>query len=53
MYQVRNFIYIFMPRVSAYVHAMQYFREPSVMVHDFIAYTFYTKIQTRLRFVGL
>jgi hypothetical protein len=42
-----------MSRVSAYVHAMQYFREPSVMVRDFIAYTFYAKIQTRLRFVGL
>jgi hypothetical protein len=31
---------IFMPRVSAYVHAMRYFREASVMVRDFIAFTF-------------
>jgi hypothetical protein len=29
-----------MPPVSAYVHAMRYFREASFMVRDFIAYTF-------------
>jgi hypothetical protein len=41
-----------MPQVFAYVHAMQYSRELPIMVCDFITYTVYAKIQTRLRFVS-